>query len=476
VILTPDQRLRIFISSTLDLSDERAAARRSIQRLDLTPVMFEAGARPHPPRALYRAYVEHSDVFVAIYSRRYGWTAPGMDVSGLEDEFNLSAGKPRLVYIQANVEREPQLRAFLQRVRDGGLSYKPFKSAADLEALLRSDLIVLMTERFHDTEQRRASAHRTTSGAIASFNDRVPPARDRSLRDHGVAAPGRSAACHPRRPGGIGKTRLAIESSHRLAQDFPGGVFFVSLAALREPELVAETIATALDVATSDATPATAAIADFIGGGRTLLVLDNFEQVVNGATTVAELLATCQELKAVVTSRASLRLRGVRHFLVPPLAVPPDGVPSDRLSDYAAVGLFAEAARGVRADFAIDERSAAAVIDICRELDGLPLAIELAAAMVRIMTPETVLDRLRQGLPDPAGGPRAVPGRHRTLRDAIAWSYDLLDAPTKEAFAQLSVFRGGFTLDFGRAGMRPRDRHVLAGRRSHRAQLATSGH
>ena len=120
MILTPDQRLRIFISSTLDLSDERAAARRSIERLDLTPVMFEAGARPHPPRALYRAYVEHSDVFVAIYSRRYGWTAPGMDLSGLEDEFNLSAGKPRLVYIQANVEREPQLRAFLQRVRDGG--------------------------------------------------------------------------------------------------------------------------------------------------------------------------------------------------------------------------------------------------------------------------------------------------------------------------------------------------------------------
>src|SRR5918996_3800440 len=142
MILTPDRRLRVFISSTLDLSEERAAAKRSVESLQLTPVMFEAGARPHPPRALYRAYVEHSDVFVAIYSRRYGWTAPGMDVSGLEDEFNLSAGKPRLVYIEADVEREPELAAFLERVRDAGLSYKPFRSAAELEGLLKDDLIV----------------------------------------------------------------------------------------------------------------------------------------------------------------------------------------------------------------------------------------------------------------------------------------------------------------------------------------------
>ncbi|HEU4542793.1 MAG TPA: DUF4062 domain-containing protein [Jiangellaceae bacterium] len=447
MILTPDQRLRVFISSTLDLADERAAAKHSVEHLDLTPVMFEAGARPHPPRALYRAYVEQSDVFVAIYSRRYGWIAPGMDVSGLEDEFNLSTGKPRLVYIRADVEREPLLSALLERVRDAGLSYKPFTSPADLEDLLRGDLIVLLTERFHDTEQKRRETHLASSAQL--------PAQTTAFlgRETEVSEFGTLLRRDDVRlitlvgPGGVGKTRLAIESSHRMAPHFPGGTFFVSLAALREPEFVAETIATALNVAISDAYPAAAAVANAIGGRRILLVLDNFEQVVSGAETVAELLAACSQLKIVVTSRASLRLRGERQFPVVPLAVPPDGVSTDRLSDYAAVGLFAEAARSARADFAIDERSAAAVIEICRELDGLPLAIELAAAMVRIMTPEMLLDRLRQGLSDPSGALRAVPARHRTLRDAIAWSYELLDEPTREAFAQLSVFRGGFTLE-----------------------------
>src|SRR5919106_3883748 len=128
MILTPDQRLRVFISSTLDLTEHRAAAKRSVESLQLTPVMFEAGARPHPPRALYQAYVDQSDVFVAIYSRRYGWTAPGMDVSGLEDEFNLSARKPRLVYIEAGVGREAELERLIGRVTGAGLSYKPFAS------------------------------------------------------------------------------------------------------------------------------------------------------------------------------------------------------------------------------------------------------------------------------------------------------------------------------------------------------------
>jgi hypothetical protein len=276
VILTPDQRLRVFISSTLDMSDERAAARRSVEHLDLTPVMFEAGARPHPPRALYRAYVEQSDVFVAVYSRRYGWTAPGMDVSGLEDEFNLSAGKPRLVYIQAGVEREPQLSAFLNRVRDAGLSYKPFKSAADLEELLRRDLVVLLTERFRNAGRRRGSARPATAAQLPAQTTAFI-GREKEVSEI-VAWLRRDEARLVTLvgPGGIGKTRLAIESSHRLAQDFPGGVYFVSLAALREPQLVAETIASALEVATSDATPAATAVADFIGGRRTLLVLDNF--------------------------------------------------------------------------------------------------------------------------------------------------------------------------------------------------------
>jgi predicted ATPase len=446
VILTPDQRLRVFISSTLDLTEERAAARRSVEALNLTPVMFETGARPYPPRALYSAYVGQSDVFVAIYAKRYGWTAPGMEVSGLEDEFILSAGMPRLVYIQVGVEREPQLQAFLERVRDGGLSYKPFSTAADLEELLRNDLVVLLTERFH-----------TTDGAVAAEGRARPaplprPATGFLGRDADLAEITARLQRGDVRlltlvgPGGIGKTRLAIETGRRLGPEYPGGTFYVSLAALREPGLVADTVAAALAVATTDASRAVAAVADAIGDRRTLLILDNFEHIVPGATVVAELLEACEPLTVVVTSRTPLRLRGEHEFPVRPLAVPTERTPSERVRDYSAVQLFIEAARAVRPDLVLDERSTAAVVDICRELDGLPLALELAAAMVRIMTPEMLLDRLRSQLLDLNGGRRDMPARHQSLAATIAWSYDLLDGPTKDAFAQLSAFRGGFTL------------------------------
>ncbi|HEV2754997.1 MAG TPA: DUF4062 domain-containing protein [Actinomycetota bacterium] len=179
-ILTPDQRLRVFVSSTLDLTEERSAAKRAIQSLHLTPVMFETAARPHPPRALYSAYLEQSDVFVAIYSRRYGWVAPGMDVSGLEDEFNLSSGKPRLVYIESAVEREPEMDAFLDRVRAAGLSYKQFATVPELESLLAEDLVVLLTERFRTPDARPASGRSCSRRRFRCPRRRSLAARGRS--------------------------------------------------------------------------------------------------------------------------------------------------------------------------------------------------------------------------------------------------------------------------------------------------------
>jgi hypothetical protein len=151
VILTPDQRVRVFISSTLgELAAERAAARRAIARLHLVPVWYESGARPHPPRSMYRAYVEQSQVFVGIYWQRYGWVAPGMEISGLEDEYRLAAGKPMLLYLKRPAPgQEPRLAAFIDSIRAAGtVSYRTFATARELERLLADDLAVLLSESF----------------------------------------------------------------------------------------------------------------------------------------------------------------------------------------------------------------------------------------------------------------------------------------------------------------------------------------
>ena len=160
VIRTPDQRLRVFVSSTLqELIEERVGAREAITALRLSPVMFEMGARPHPPRDLYRAYLDQSDIFIGIYWQRYGWIAPDMEISGLEDEYRLSGDKPKLIYIRsAAPEREPRLQELLDRVQSDGVSYKPFSTAAELRGLIADDLAMLLTERFDKGRVPRASA------------------------------------------------------------------------------------------------------------------------------------------------------------------------------------------------------------------------------------------------------------------------------------------------------------------------------
>lgn len=178
-IRTPDQRLRIFVSSTLEeLAAEREAARRAIESLRLTPVMFELGARAHPPADVYRAYLDQSDVFVAIYGERYGWVGPGMDVSGLEDEFRRSAEKPRLVYVKNPAPaREPRLAELIADVEnDASIAYKRFRTPTELRELLQDDLAVLLTERFGSARDGDAPVRTTipapvdrSSGGAASF-------------------------------------------------------------------------------------------------------------------------------------------------------------------------------------------------------------------------------------------------------------------------------------------------------------------
>jgi non-specific serine/threonine protein kinase len=247
-------------------------------------------------------------------------------------------------------------------------------------------------------------------------------------------------------PGGAGKTRLALRVAGELLADFPGGVFFVALAPVVERDLVAPAIARAFGATDADG-PALDTLARRLGGQAALLVLDNFEQVVGAAPVVSELLARCPGLKALVTSRIALRLTGEHEFPVPPLTLPDLAavLPRGHAAQCASVALFTRRAVAVSPEFALSDENERAVAEICTRLDGLPLAIELAAARVKVLPPPVMLARLEKRLTLLTGGARDLPARQRTMRDAIAWSHNLLEPGERTLFRRLSVFVGGFT-------------------------------
>ena len=250
-------------------------------------------------------------------------------------------------------------------------------------------------------------------------------------------------------PGGTGKTRLAIAAAAASLDDFRDGAGWVPLAPIIDPELVTPAIAHGLAVRDSGVGDLIDAIADRIGTSELLLVLDNFEHVVTAAPIVATLLARCPGLGVIVTSRAVLHLAGEREYPVAPLAVPdPASLPTlAELGSNEAVALFVARAQAVRPDFALTAETARPVAVICARLDGLPLAIELAAARIRVLTPSAIAARLEQSLGLLSGGGRDLPERQQTLRGAIAWSYDLLDPVERVYFTRLAVFAGGCSLD-----------------------------
>jgi predicted ATPase/DNA-binding XRE family transcriptional regulator len=252
--------------------------------------------------------------------------------------------------------------------------------------------------------------------------------------------------------GGVGKTRLALQAARSLAAVFPDGTAFVPLAAIAEPDLVLPTLARALGVRAAGDLPLDQRLQTVLRDRRMLLLLDNFEHLLNAAPAIATLVTTCPRLTMLATSRERLGVYGERLYLVPPLGVPireHDGDASYRSRVAASEGvcLFVERAQAVRSDFALTAENATAVAEICRRLDGLPLAIELAAARLGHLPLAMLLDRLEQRLPLLTGGPRDQPARLRTMRDAIAWSYDLLRPDEQALFRRASVFVGGFTLD-----------------------------
>jgi predicted ATPase/DNA-binding CsgD family transcriptional regulator len=267
-------------------------------------------------------------------------------------------------------------------------------------------------------------------------------------------------------PGGVGKTRLALRVAEELACDFQDGLWFVPLAPVHDPALVATVVANRVGVREVLGHSIVEGLHDFFRDKHALLILDNFEHVIDAAALVTDLLATCPQLTVIITSRAALRLSGEHDLAVPPLAVPDLArLPSlEELSNEPAVRLFIDRARAARDDFALTVENAAAVAQICHRLDGLPLAIELAAARSKFLPPQALVDRLDPGLPLLTGGPRDAPARLQTMRDAIAWSHDLLTDDERTLFRRLAVFVGGF--DLAAAEAVDRQTRAVAGPRS----------
>jgi hypothetical protein len=295
-----------------ELAPERRAVREAIESLRLSPVMFELGARPHPPRALYRAYLEQSDVFVGLYWESYGWVAPGEDVSGLEDEYRLSGDRPKLIYLKTPApERQPRLAELIARIqRDDSVSYRPFGTADELRTLVADDLAVLLTERFAASVE---AAVEPRSRPIAPL---PRPATRLIGRDRDVAQVLDLLADPDVRmvtivgPGGIGKSRLALAVAEGARERCPDGMVYVELAPLTEPSLVLPTIAKSLGIEERPGSSISDLLGDRLVEARMLIVLDNMEQLAEAASDVSDLLTETEAPVLLVTSRRILDIRG----------------------------------------------------------------------------------------------------------------------------------------------------------------------
>ena len=456
VIRTPDQRIRVFVSSTLrELAQERQAVRAAIERLQLAPVMFELGARPHPPRELYRSYLAQSDVFIGIYADSYGWVAPDEQISGLEDEYNLAPrSMPKLIYIKKSAAREERLTRLIDRIRtDDTAAYLPFETAAELEDQVAADLATLMAERF---DQSRTTGDSSDADAASGLVARVPVpytntiGREREIAEvRALLARGDDRVISLIGPGGIGKSRLAIEVAIAARDAFPDGTYFVGLEHVLEPGLLLPTIAYALGIRDNREAVLAERISHALADRRVLLVLDNFEQIVDAAPVLVRLYTVAPSASFLVTSRVVLRIRGEQVYDVRALSTPAPGAPGtlERAQGSAAVALFVDRARAAKPSFALTEENAGAVMDICRRLEGLPLAIELAAAKVRMLTPLGIAERLKRSLPLLTAAVRDLPERHRTMRATLDWSVELLSPADRDLLEDLGVFAERFSLE-----------------------------
>jgi predicted ATPase len=407
-------------------------------------VLFELGARPHPPRELYRAYLEQSDIFIGLYWQRYGQVNPGMEYSALEEEFLLSSGMPRLLYLKGPApDRESRLADLIFRIGEEA-SYRRFSTARELGRLVRDDLATLLSERFAESRRPAPSLRGLLPTASTALIG-----REEAIEDViSLVGSGGTRLVTLTGPGGVGKTRLALAVAARVRDRFESGTAFASLEPVTEPAQVVTRIGRAVGAELAGTDSPLDALAEYLGGGQWLLVLDNLEHVIDAAPDLHELLARCPRLTILATSRTVLRLADEHEYPVAPLPVPPaDAAALEELAGSPAVMLFVERASAVRYDFALTPSNAASVVDICRRLEGLPLAIELAAARIRTLDPAALASRLVTSLDALGTGAVDLPERQQTLRATVDWSVGLLDDAERSLLEIAAVFADGWTVD-----------------------------
>ena len=369
-----------------------------------------------------------------------------MTISGLEDELALVGDQPRLLYVKMPApDIDPRLRQMLDRIRaEGHSAYKTFTDTDELRELLLTDLSTLLAERFggdntdggHDGTTQLAPSPVTALLARDDDIDAVVGLLDGV--DHRLVVLTGS--------GGIGKTRLALAVMERCRDRWRDGTAFVDLSLIADSAMVPAAIADALGLVVQGRQDAQDTLARRLGDRNMLLVLDNFEQVSDAAPAIADLLRRAPELHLLVTSRVVMHIRGEREWRVDPLPVPREEATLAELERSPAVRLLVERVRDADPSFELTTENAAAVGELCRRLEGLPLALELAAGWLRLLTPEQMLKRLFERL-ESRGSLVDLPDRQQTLTDTIEWSYDLIAPECQRLLTRLSVFGAPFTAE-----------------------------